>query len=233
MQARAVGSELLGSLIALDSRAAFVIHAAEAAVSGPFGEHRINRVLDPYSLALYQEGRSRRDHLARSMREATLAAANHDVAIRRAREALEATERSYRRDRRRLINAVTRLRSLAVQFEEQTPNRVRARQLARRTVAEIDRTLLHIGDLGTRVGRIVREVELSWSRVREPAQRAIPAEREVRKPTERCAELMIGEVLAIELDLRRASKAVRTGAYGLEQEVSRIRSLLEPIERGP
>ncbi|GAB4370356.1 MAG: hypothetical protein Kow0062_04970 [Acidobacteriota bacterium] len=229
-RAASIASELLGALIDLDEQVRFVLHAGRKAGVEPFAGHRINRVLDPYSLALHQEGRGRRDPLARLMREATLAAASHEAQVERTIQALDATERAWLRERQRLVDAITRLRALALQLEaDKAPNRARARLVARRTVAQIDNTLARIGLLGQRVVGIVRQAELSWSRVREPAQRAMPAENEVRAPTERFAEAMIGEILAIEYELRAASEAVRTGAYRLQREATRIRRMLAPL----
>ncbi|NJN64698.1 MAG: hypothetical protein HC882_07340, partial [Acidobacteria bacterium] len=108
----ALYADVLGSLDELDRRAATLDHDARAAVVGMWSEHKLQAALDPYSLALFQEGRQRFDPLVSTMREATLEAGYQDrMGIAAARD-IDTARITYERGRKRLVAEFGAMREL-------------------------------------------------------------------------------------------------------------------------
>lgn len=103
---------VLGELDQLDRRAQFLEESSRQALLGMWAEHRLQAAIDPYSLALHQEGRLRFDPFVKSMREATLAA---DFQGRRGVEfdgEIYNAKRTYEKARSRLVDELGALRAL-------------------------------------------------------------------------------------------------------------------------
>lgn len=227
----------LSSLPEIDARIEGALERARAACETPWAGARLNKAVDPYSLALHQEGRSRRDQTAAAMRSTQKGVAYFRLLNTKQLGRWDKLAQDLDLARTRLVESLRDLEELSEPLSSESPSR-RTRESVGSELGEMWSALRAMEGGVERARDLLAEHREEWSELASQAREADPEGLELQARTREKGERMLSEFLAMDESFSALAGAsekhldtLLASTAPLLEELSELRRIFKPSRR--